>query len=196
MQSQLDQTAHTHAIADYQRYQDRRISELVTTLEKRQATLEDRQDDAGTERKSLQKDRQIGEDRLMRISMQVRELLDANSEGTDTGASNEPYIVDEATFAQKQAASPEGLSLNLGCGEKPREGYINVDREELPRVDVVADIRNMPFEEGSLKEIFSEHLVEHFRQQQLTQTIIPYWKKLLNETGNPAYCLSKLASDA
>jgi len=230
LQSQVEQAGHMHAIVDYQRYQDRRISELVAALEKSQALLEKQQHEAQIERKELQQDLQSGDERLsvelrganewltevsretrglndwltkvsnetrgdshwlkvesakmMRLSMQVRELLDVYVPGVDTTTFEEPRIVDAVAYTAKRALAPEGLSVNLGCGEKPCEGFINVDREELPGVDVVADVRCLPFEEGSLLQISSEHLVEHFRQQQLAQTIIPYWKKLLLDKGS------------
>jgi ubiquinone/menaquinone biosynthesis C-methylase UbiE len=55
------------------------------------------------------------------------------------------------------------LRLNLGSGNRPLPGYVNVDSRELPTVDVVADVRSLPFVEGSAVEIAASSLLEHFR---------------------------------
>lgn len=95
----------------------------------------------------------------------------------------EPRIVNPGAYAAKSASMTSGLLVNLGCGEKPAAGYINVDFRELPDVDVVADVRRLPFAPASLAELSSSHLVEHFRERQLVSTVLPYWKSLLRENG-------------
>lgn len=54
------------------------------------------------------------------------------------------------------------LQLNLGCGSKLYKGFINVDVRVLPGIDQVADIRNLPFPDGSAKMVFLEDVLEHF----------------------------------
>jgi predicted SAM-dependent methyltransferase len=95
----------------------------------------------------------------------------------------EPRFPDEAAYRARVAALGEPLRVNLGCGEKPLPGYVNTDRRPLPGVDVVADVRRLPFAEGSLGEIASFHLVEHFRQHQLEVGVLPYWRSLLRPDG-------------
>jgi predicted SAM-dependent methyltransferase len=80
------------------------------------------------------------------------------------------------------AARASGLRLNLGCGHVPREGYINVDQRDLPGVDIIADAGRLPFEEGSVVEIFSAHTLEHFPQERLRR-LLPYWRSLLVPNG-------------
>ena len=76
-----------------------------------------------------------------------------------------------------------GLRLNLGCGHVPREGYVNVDMRDLPGVDVVAPVDKLPVEVGSVAEIYSSHLLEHFESERLTRKLLPYWSKLLAPGG-------------
>ena len=53
--------------------------------------------------------------------------------------------------------------LDLGCGQNFHENLINLDYLWHPRVDVCWDIqKGIPFANGSLKGIFSEHCFEHF----------------------------------
>lgn len=53
--------------------------------------------------------------------------------------------------------------LNLGCGFRTLEGYINLDIVDVPGVDVVWDINKLPlpFEDNSFEEIICDDLLEH-----------------------------------
>jgi hypothetical protein len=92
----------------------------------------------------------------------------------------EPKIVAPQKVA---AASQLGLKLNLGCGHIPLDGYVNVDRRELAGVDVVAEVGDLPFEEGAVQEISSAHLLEHFPQELLRRRLLPFWRTLLMPGG-------------
>jgi hypothetical protein len=81
------------------------------------------------------------------------------------------------------AARKTGIRLNLGCGHVALEGYLNVDRRSLPGVDIVSEVDDVPFTAGQLAEIFSAHLIEHFPQEQLRRTLLPYWRNLLRPGG-------------
>jgi glycogen(starch) synthase len=118
--------------------------------------------------------------KLEAMAMDLRERVPVHPAGDELP---EPVIVDPGAYARKLAAMDGALRVNLGCGEKPVDGYINVDFRDLPGVDVVADVRNLPFEPGSLAELMSAHLVEHFRQHQLATVVLPYWRTLLAPGG-------------
>lgn len=55
------------------------------------------------------------------------------------------------------------LRIDLGCGERKREGWVGVDRESLPGVDVVSEA--LPYLQGlaseTVDEIYSRHFIEH-----------------------------------
>lgn len=53
--------------------------------------------------------------------------------------------------------------LNLGCGTDIRDGYVNLDSAELPGVDVVHDIGELPlpFDDGAFDEILCRSILEH-----------------------------------
>ena len=58
-----------------------------------------------------------------------------------------------------------GVKLHLGCNQHPKPGYLNVDIEKFPGVDVVADLeKRWPWEDGSVDEIYTADLPEHLRQ--------------------------------
>ncbi len=52
--------------------------------------------------------------------------------------------------------------LNLGCRDRLKGGFINVDVVPFKGVDVVADLeRGMPFKDGSVDHVFASHVIEH-----------------------------------
>jgi SAM-dependent methyltransferase len=72
---------------------------------------------------------------------------------------------------QEQAATPgphrdlPRLRLDLGCGQRKREGFVGVDRIDAPTVDVVADLESrLPFDDNSAIEVHCHSVVEHLRE--------------------------------
>jgi SAM-dependent methyltransferase len=58
--------------------------------------------------------------------------------------------------------------LNVGCGRSILQGWINLDRQLLPGVDVVADLDDcsvtpLPMESDSVDEFLLSHVIEHIR---------------------------------
>ena len=54
------------------------------------------------------------------------------------------------------------LKVNLGSGNEPLAGYVNVDRRQVPGVAVVADVRRLPFASASVERVNASSLLEHF----------------------------------
>jgi predicted SAM-dependent methyltransferase len=92
-----------------------------------------------------------------------------------------PRIVSVEKIAAAKMGST--LRLNLGCGHIPLPDFINIDMRDLPGVDVIAECGMLPFEPGSVDEIFSAHLVEHFPQEEFLRRLLPYWRDLLSPGG-------------
>ncbi len=57
------------------------------------------------------------------------------------------------------------LKLNLGCGARPREGYVNVDKYGSP--DVLHDLETFPWpwKDSSVREVVLTHVLEHLGEK-------------------------------
>ena len=84
---------------------------------------------------------------------------------------------------EKLAKQGDEIRLNLGGGHIPRDEYLNVDVRPLDGIDIVAGVSNLPFEPGTVTEIHSEHLIEHFPEEALRRRFLPYWVSLLKPGG-------------
>lgn len=64
----------------------------------------------------------------------------------------------------KPKTPPPGLKLDLGCGPNKRQGFLGVDIEKFPGVDLVHDLRKIPWpwKDNSVEEVNCSHLLEHF----------------------------------
>lgn len=72
------------------------------------------------------------------------------------------------------------VKLNLGCGDDIRKGYVNIDVQDLEGVDLVADVRDLPFEEGEVEEIVAQDLLEHFKNP---VSVLKEWYRILKTNG-------------
>lgn len=69
------------------------------------------------------------------------------------------------------------IRLNLGCGARHLEGYVNIDRE--PPADVVRDVlRGLPFADGTVEEVVSEDFLEHLPQTEVVWVMNEIWRVL------------------
>lgn len=56
----------------------------------------------------------------------------------------------------------DNLKLNLGCGNKHKIGYCNIDISNKAKCDIVYDLsKGIPFPQCSVKKIVCEHFLEH-----------------------------------
>ncbi len=105
---------------------------------------------------------------------------DSGSRSPSSEHSVDPVINNEALVSAQRES---GLRLNIGCGHIPIEGYLNVDMRDMPGVDVVASADHLPFDSGTVEEIYSAHVLEHFPVELLRRKLLPYWVNLLATGG-------------
>jgi GT2 family glycosyltransferase/predicted SAM-dependent methyltransferase len=76
----------------------------------------------------------------------------------------------------------KGLRLCLGCGPFPMNGFTNIDKSELVKCDLRADVMDLPFDRGTVDEIYAGHLLEHFSFMDGMKALY-YWYSLLRKGG-------------
>lgn len=87
-------------------------------------------------------------------------------EATAAGAPAGPIPAPTATPVAFAPVTPGVLAprLNMGCGSRlmPKEqGWVNLDVRDLPGVDVVVDMRSLPFPDAHFEEVLALDCIEH-----------------------------------
>jgi hypothetical protein len=88
------------------------------------------------------------------------------------------------------------LKLHLACGDRPREGYVNVDIVKTEAADMTWDLtkRPWPWRSGSVSEIVAQHFFEHLTPSErigfmeecyrvlgddgIVELVTPYWSSI------------------
>jgi SAM-dependent methyltransferase len=82
-------------------------------------------------------------------------------------------------------SKPPQRKLNLGCGDKLLPGYINVDTSPSRKgfvPDILADLRDLPFEPNSADEVLAVHVIEHFYAWE-TKELLMHWLNIIAPGG-------------
>lgn len=68
----------------------------------------------------------------------------------------------------------------MGCGEDNREGenWVNYDRRGLEGIDIVGDIRKLPFKDYSFSKILAMDCIEHVTRFELPNVLHEIWRVL------------------
>lgn len=88
------------------------------------------------------------------------------------------------------------MKLHLGCGPNIRHGWVNMDSEAWPGVDIVRDaLRGLPFSDHTVEQVFSENFLEHIPQTEVIWMMNELWRivtpggfmeHLIPQAGTPA----------
>lgn len=62
--------------------------------------------------------------------------------------------------------------LEIGSGNKPKEGYLHFDIRNIKQTDIVGDARELPFEDNSFEEVFSRFFLEHLPRADAMKVLI------------------------
>lgn len=77
------------------------------------------------------------------------------------------------------------IRLNLGCGKKLLDGYVNCDLPDNHsgiKPDVECDLRKLPFPDDYADEVMAVHVLEHFYQWE-AESVIQEWIRVLKPNG-------------
>jgi len=94
---------------------------------------------------------------------------------------NHPKAINNKKFLENilnRKSDGEGKRLNIGCGGKREEGYVNVDIFEGEGVDEVFSMDNIPYLDGTISAIHSEHALEHVGYRSIEKTLREWYRVL------------------
>jgi len=112
------------------------------------------------------------------VWLPVRKVLDPEKKGLlhyidgPTGPHGDHLPIFDLVLRRKQKfkreiIKGEALKLDLGCGNAKPEGYVGLDKEPSPQVDVVHDLeQGIPYPDNSADEIRANHVLEHLSDKE------------------------------
>lgn len=74
------------------------------------------------------------------------------------------------------------MKLNLGCHNRIKPGYINIDKDKYPGVDVTCDVFKLDMADCVADEIYASHILEHASHKR-TIEILKDWHRVLKVGG-------------
>ena len=79
------------------------------------------------------------------------------------------------------------IRIEVGAGRRVRPGYLRVDIRDLPDLYARAPADNLPFEDASVTEVYSRHVLEHFGLREAVDVLLE-WRRVL-EPGGTVYII-------
>jgi GT2 family glycosyltransferase/predicted SAM-dependent methyltransferase len=81
-------------------------------------------------------------------------------------------------YGKTRLFGEDAVRLNLGCGEYPMKGFINVDQFENVHPDLLADATDLPYGPDSVDEIYCGNMLEHLSWDE-GQDALKHWWSIL-----------------
>ena len=89
----------------------------------------------------------------------------------------------------------EKIKINLGCGNDIKPDYINIDRyNNTGNVDLKSDLADLPFQNNSVDEIYTSHVLEHIGIHEI-YSVLEEWKRVLVLNGKLVLRLPNLETE-
>ena len=75
------------------------------------------------------------------------------------------------------------MKLHVGCGDVILPGWVNLDLENLPGIDIQDDIRELrKIQDGTCEIIYASHVLEHVGRDEF-EDVLKVWNKKLKIGG-------------
>jgi predicted SAM-dependent methyltransferase len=74
------------------------------------------------------------------------------------------------------------MKLHLGCGPRFIPGFVHVDLQPAPHVDVVGPVERLPMGDGTVALIYASHVLEHFGRGEY-KAVLREWFRVLAPGG-------------
>lgn len=74
------------------------------------------------------------------------------------------------------------IKLHLGCGARYIPGFVHVDAQPAPHVDIVGPVERLPMDDASVSLIYASHVLEHFGRYAY-KAVLQEWFRVLKPGG-------------
>ena len=74
------------------------------------------------------------------------------------------------------------MKLHLGCGRRYIPGFVHVDAQAAPHVDIVGPVERLTMPDDSVSLIYASHVLEHF-DRQAYKGVLREWFRVLRPGG-------------
>ena len=74
------------------------------------------------------------------------------------------------------------MKLHLGCGPRFIPGFVHIDAQSAPHVDIVGPVERLSFPDESVSLIYASHVLEHFGRYEY-RTVLKEWFRVLSPGG-------------
>ena len=72
--------------------------------------------------------------------------------------------------------------LNVGCGQQILPNYVNADIRKLEGVDVIGDVKCLPFKDSAFEKLWASDILEHNPHLEI-EKILKEWHRILKKDG-------------
>lgn len=86
--------------------------------------------------------------------------------------------------------------LNLGSGDFPARGWVNVDSWAGNNPDVIADIRCLPFPDGCASHVYAGHVLEHLEYHVAVAEALVEVRRVLAPDGRAVFVTPDCGPDS
>lgn len=106
-----------------------------------------------------------------------------NNGGALRIASGKFFQIIQRIILTEDSKDMDKIRLNLGCGTRKKNGWVNIDIDESVKPDIVADVKDLNmFEDESVDEIECYHLFEHLIYTD-SVAALKEWYRVLKKGG-------------
>jgi predicted SAM-dependent methyltransferase len=74
------------------------------------------------------------------------------------------------------------MKLHLGCGSRYIPGFVHIDAQAAPHVDIVGPVERLPMPDNSVSLIYASHVLEHFGRYAF-KAVLEEWFRVLQPGG-------------
>jgi len=74
------------------------------------------------------------------------------------------------------------MKLHLGCGPRYIPGFVHIDAQPAPHVNIVGPVEKLPMDDNTVSLIYASHVLEHFARNQY-ESVLREWFRVLEPDG-------------